>query len=99
MHWKHCKNWIFEDKCTKNTAKAGIFEENVLKHNANLLLQGWSTSSLDGSVANRDMGWLQEHLHNSVAYLYASFCAIAFASLRQSIFEKLFMVELREIIA
>ena len=33
----------------------------------------------------------------SVACFYASVCAMAFASLRQSIFEKLFMVELREI--
>ena len=33
----------------------------------------------------------------SVACFHASVCAMAFASLRQSIFEKLFMVELREI--
>ena len=33
----------------------------------------------------------------SVAYFYASVCAMAFASLRQSIFEKLFVVELHEI--
>ena len=33
----------------------------------------------------------------SVAYFYASVCAMAFASLRRSIFEKLFMVELCEI--
>ena len=33
----------------------------------------------------------------SVAYFYASVCVMAFASLRQRIFDKLFMVELREI--
>ena len=33
----------------------------------------------------------------SVTYFYASVCVMAFASLRQSIFEKLLMVELREI--
>ena len=57
------KTGSFEDDHTENIAKAGIFEEDVRKQ-CKLFVVGWSTSSLDGSVANRDMGWVQEHLHN-----------------------------------
>ena len=89
------KTGSFEDDCTENIAKAGILEENV-KKTQTFCRVGARVHWME-VLQIVTWGGRKNTYTILVACFYASVCAMAFASLRQSIFEKLFMVELREI--